>query len=430
LRCWKTEAGDRPKIRDVKEGLDQLADNEKIYDKTIDEKAKSLIAQRKLKPESLDKQQLSRTAVVKQKVANLARKLKIPSFSTLVALLLSVAMVAIAGYYSLNQTTSIAAFLVIDTDDIRRYEIVNETTPKYQEIFNSRLMLVPVPSVLTTTKYQEIFHYRPEVSQMRMPVPYVVKLKDALYMISDFNEDTTLRVHLSDTKLTEKIEWESECKSSVYYAFEDSIFAVGAQRDYMSFSYKENIEVMKSASAHMYNTTTRRWIRLKNMNEPRLGHAVVSFKGLVCAVGGSHLPTVECFNISTGKWSYLSPMQKSRQGAVAVKLNDELYVIGGAPPPLYENIITSSRQKNKIVNKFNVSLESVEKYNSINKTWTFVAPLREQRLTHSAGVFNGKIYVIRGFSKEIENYDSSKNMWEYVAKSRSRANTRFIPIEP
>jgi len=51
FQCWETDAKDRPKISDVKQRLDKLAQNQQIYDKAIDDDIKSLIERRKLKRE-------------------------------------------------------------------------------------------------------------------------------------------------------------------------------------------------------------------------------------------------------------------------------------------------------------------------------------------------------------------------------------------
>jgi len=103
----------------------------------------------------------------------------------------------------------------------------------------------------------------------------------------------------------------------------------------------------------------------------------------------------------------LPSMQNSRQGAVVIELNNELYVIGGVSPEFYEDIVTSFRYNLPAV-KLSFSSEFVEKYNPINKKWTLFASLNQPRITHSVGVFSDNIYVIGGFSREVEQYDPTK----------------------
>ena len=133
--------------------------------------------------------------------------------------------------------------------------------------------------------------------------------------------------------------WESKYICRQYIADEDSILAAGIS-DHNNYSI-EHSDLLKFCNhtqetslpfrVDLHNTTTVTWTRLPNMNEPRLGHALVMFKGLICAVGGSFVSpsSAECFNFSTNQWTLLPPMNRGRRNAAAVELNDELYVIRG-----------------------------------------------------------------------------------------------------
>ena len=84
-------------------------------------------------------------------------------------------------------------------------------------------------------------------------------------------------------------------------------------------------------------------------------------------------------------------MKNAKRGAVAVELNNELYVIGGVTLPVfYENEPESFLHSYPLATNADFLLDSVEKYNPINKMWMNVAHLLQRRITHSASVFNGK----------------------------------------
>ena len=78
----------------------------------------------------------------------------------------------------------------------------------------------------------------------------------------------------------------------------------------------------------------------------------------------------------------------------------------------------------KTANSFLIRL--VDKHNPNSKEWMNVADLVQLRITHSSGMFDGKIFVKRKFSPEVEVYDSSENAWTYAAIDKtSTSNTRF-----
>ena len=424
-RCWQTNAENRPKISEVKRDLDLLAQREHIYDKVNDNEATALIIERKsLRHESLDLKPSNKITATKRWITTrtsylhktLGSKPKLPCVTPRLVIIcaLSILVLTIAAYFlqpmrhfleSQNFQNFSGVFLQINASTVSKFNLNNQSI-------------------------NIIFNYRPYDQKAPTVVPNVVKVKDTVYLISYSNTEDIVRVNLSDPKLTQKkTQWKNQYKSKKYLAFKDCIFAVGSQSDYMSESYIQNRKVMKSARAYLFNTTTGKWTRLKNMNEPRLGHALVLFQGLICAVGGSHKPTAECFNFTTGEWSYLPPMKKSKRCAVAVELNNELYVIGGVHTTDCESVVESLLDNLPSAN-LNLSQTSVEKYNHISKTWTNVAELKQSCINHSAGVFNGKIVVIGGFSNYIELYDPSENVWKHVSVLNSKTiHTRFMAIE-
>jgi len=237
--------------------------------------------------------------------------------------------------------------------------------------------------------------------------PDIVNVKDMIYVISHHNFQPALRLNISQLNWTwEEIEWKNEYKNRRYIAYKDSILAIGLKPT-------EDIKatMLGSNKTDIFNATTGEWTRLPDMKVPRMGHALALFKGLVCAIGGS-LPSdaVECFNRTTNQWTHLTFMGRYSRYASAIELNEELYVIGGVRVSNYHY---SDNRATIIPTSAAVNWNSVTKYNTA-KNWTEVASLNQERMHHTAGVFDGKIFVIGGMTNVMETYDPTLNMWRKV----------------
>ncbi|XP_076813491.1 kelch repeat and BTB domain-containing protein F47D12.7-like isoform X2 [Clavelina lepadiformis] len=153
------------------------------------------------------------------------------------------------------------------------------------------------------------------------------------------------------------------------------------------------------SSCESYNPEERKWSSIRNMNEKRSAHALVSARGLLYALGGwdhGATNTAECYDPRSGKWEYIPPIKTSRFGLTAVVLNNEIYAIGG-----YDG---SNR------------LSSVEKYNLDTKTWIDVPSMNEERWGGSACVVDGLIWVFGGKdAKTVEFYDPAANKWQVAS---------------
>ncbi|CAK8685865.1 unnamed protein product [Clavelina lepadiformis] len=150
------------------------------------------------------------------------------------------------------------------------------------------------------------------------------------------------------------------------------------------------------SSCESYNPEERKWSSIRNMNEKRSSHALVSAQGLLYALGGrdsSNTNTVECYDPRNGKWDFIPPIKTCRYGLTAVVLNNEIYAIGGHDGS----------------NHFS----SVEKYNLDTKTWIDVPSMNEERYSGSACVVDGVIWVFGGRgAKTVEFLDPTTNKWQ------------------
>ncbi|XP_076811847.1 kelch-like protein 12 [Clavelina lepadiformis] len=150
------------------------------------------------------------------------------------------------------------------------------------------------------------------------------------------------------------------------------------------------------SSCESYNPEERKWSSIRNMNQKRVSHALVSARGLLYALGGwsdNITNTAECYDPRNGKWEYIPSMKTRRTELTAVVLNNEIYAIGGHNGSNY--------------------ISSVEKYNLDTKTWIDVPSMNERRNGGSACVVDGLIWVFGGEdAKLVEFYDPATNKWQ------------------
>src|SRR5207244_7218990 len=117
-------------------------------------------------------------------------------------------------------------------------------------------------------------------------------------------------------------------------------------------------------------------------------------------------------------WKALAPVPTKRGSPVAAVAGDKIYVIGGAttPPGSKETVVHPTRP--------HVSVATVEEYDPATNTWRQRTSMPTPRNHATAGVVNGKIYVIGGRvgggllasgSGHVdvgEEYDPATDTWE------------------
>jgi N-acetylneuraminic acid mutarotase len=183
-----------------------------------------------------------------------------------------------------------------------------------------------------------------------------------------------------------------------------------------------------------YDPAADTWTKKKNM--PLLSHHVsfAEYRGKIYAFGGFRYPDPDP---ATGKavpawvpidnaweydpaadaWKSLAPLPTKRGSPVAVTVGDKMYVIGGAttPPGSKETAVHPQRP--------HVSVGTVEEYDPATNTWRQRRSMPTPRNHATAGVVNGKIYVIGGrvgaaFISAgssnidvVEEYDPATDSW-------------------
>ena len=376
-RCWQFEPDNRPAISDVKMELDDLVQSHNVYNNAVNAEAKLIIRKRNLNVPLLQPQKKS--LVCRLLEATVAMK-SLGSRLLFMALLIGLIAIGINSHLQKSNHNDIT-FLATDGFALYKY-------------------------VMGSKSFITLTHF-PTARDERFPITDVVKVNERVYFISQNMSKNILRVNLTDSSMVwEEIEWDNAYKLRNYIAFKDSILAVGALHTYSNSPH--------ALSVDLYNTTTQEWIQLPNLNETRKGHALVIFKGLLCAVGGVETKTSECLNMSTGQWTYLPPMKAFRQRAAAVELNGKLYVIGGDFYDIFEDSPPSS---------------SAEKFDPVTGEWTSIASTIRPRINHAARVYNNKIIVVGGYCSVAEVYNPMENKWKAVDVLINLSKLKkFVPV--
>jgi N-acetylneuraminic acid mutarotase len=177
-----------------------------------------------------------------------------------------------------------------------------------------------------------------------------------------------------------------------------------------------------------YDPATDKWTKKKPMPVATHHVAFTEYRGKIYAFGGFVLPAsgppawtpVDSaweYDPAADSWKALAPMPTKRGSPVAAAAGDRIYVIGGAttPPGSKETVIHPARP--------HVSVGTVEEYDPATNSWRQRSSMPTPRNHATAGVVNGKIYVIGGrvggaFITSgssnvdvVEEYDPAADMW-------------------
>jgi len=177
-----------------------------------------------------------------------------------------------------------------------------------------------------------------------------------------------------------------------------------------------------------YDPATDQWTKKKPM--PLSSHhvAFTEYRGKIYAFGGFVLPASGPpawvplnnaweYDPVADSWKALAPMPTKRGSPIAAAVGDKIYVIGGAttPPGSNETAVHPARP--------HVSVGTVEEYDPATNTWRTRTSMPTPRNHATAGVVNGKVYVIGGrvgaaFISAgssnvdvVEEYDPATDAW-------------------
>jgi N-acetylneuraminic acid mutarotase len=179
-----------------------------------------------------------------------------------------------------------------------------------------------------------------------------------------------------------------------------------------------------------YDPATDKWAKKNPM--PLASHHVsfTEYNGKIYAFGGFVPPTSGPpawvpidnaweYDPRADTWKALAPLPTKRGSPVAVTVGNKMYVIGGAtvPPNTSEPSVLPTRP--------HITVGTVEEYDPATNTWRERRSMPTPRNHATAGVVNGKVYVIGGRVAGafigvstnvdvVEEYDPASDTWGAV----------------
>ena len=166
---------------------------------------------------------------------------------------------------------------------------------------------------------------------------------------------------------------EGRCVMGAAAVFKDCLVVAGGGNEKSKASPRDAI----------YIPTLNKWQRMSKLNQDRMANELVSCNGCLFALGGNdgkqYLSSMEKLNDLDGEWEVVEAMNEPRAWFAAVNCQEEIYAIGGG---------------NKTSDGKDIALKSVEKYNPVEKKWTFVNSINIEREFHAACALRGKIFVV------------------------------------
>jgi N-acetylneuraminic acid mutarotase len=179
-----------------------------------------------------------------------------------------------------------------------------------------------------------------------------------------------------------------------------------------------------------YDPATDKWAKKKPMALASHHVSFTEYNGKIYAFGGFVPPTSGPpawvpinnaweYDPAADTWKALAPMPTKRGSPVAVTVGNKIYVIGGATTPPNTDVAAVHPAQPHIV------LGTVEEYDPATNTWRERRPMPTPRNHTTAGVVNGKVYVIGGRVAAafigvgsnvdvVEEYDPATDRWGAV----------------
>ncbi len=179
-----------------------------------------------------------------------------------------------------------------------------------------------------------------------------------------------------------------------------------------------------------YDPASDKWTRKKPMALASHHVSFTEYNGKIYAFGGFVPPKAGQpawvpidnaweYDPAADTWKALAPMPTRRGSPVAVSVGNKIYVIGGAAmsPNSNEPAVHPARP--------HVTVGTVEEYDPATNTWRSRTPMPTARNHATAGVVNGKVYVIGGRVAAafigvgsnvdvVEEYDPATDSWGAV----------------
>ncbi|XP_061826859.2 kelch-like protein 9 [Nerophis lumbriciformis] len=229
------------------------------------------------------------------------------------------------------------------------------------------------------------------------------------------------------------------------------LFIVGGQSTYDTKG-KTAID-----SAYRYDPRFNVWLQIASLNEKRTFFHLCALQGKLYAVGGRNetgeINTVECYNLKKNQWTFVSNMMEAHYGHAGTVHGDLMYISGGITHDTfqkelwcYEPTTDAWRRMADMTelrglhcmctvgdqlyvmggNHFRGRSDyddvlGCECYSPAADQWTVVAPMPRGQSDVGVTVFQGRVYVVGGYSWNsrcmvdiVQRYDPEADAWARV----------------
>jgi len=218
---------------------------------------------------------------------------------------------------------------------------------------------------------------------------------------------------------------------------DDQIYVIGG------FVVAPGEEQRRTRRGEMFDPETAAWYHIKAMEERRGTFGLAVPNGLnavgifapkreIYAIGGfdgeKALETVEKYDVDADTWSFAPPLPNGPcMGGATVVVDEHILVIGGSTGGEKPEILST-------VSCFNTTHGA---YEPGVRHGTPIPPLPTPRMSSSAAVINGQVYVAGGFTGEehvdvVERLNPQSGVWQTLApmsKGRSAAGVAVYKDE-
>ena len=183
------------------------------------------------------------------------------------------------------------------------------------------------------------------------------------------------------------------------------IMIVGGASAYGNDSYDDDDSL--NNCIQQYDPALNTWRVRSRIPIPVLYSGVVLKDSYLYMIGGqvnegqSSVPVKDCYryNVANDKWDVIAPLKTARYRHATIVLNGTIYVIGG------EDCI-------------GMSCNTVEVYNHMSNTWSFIEGLHEARVGPAADAHRGRLYVAGGMM-DVDEKLTLNTMEVYNPRTRS-----------
>ena len=174
---------------------------------------------------------------------------------------------------------------------------------------------------------------------------------------------------------------------------------------------KQSSTGLYTTNVSRYDSRNNTWSSVASVPQAISYSTAVALKGYVYVIGGREkftLQTVYKYCPVTNCWELSKPLTVSRVDACSVSDDKNIYTLGG------ETSVRGSFGEYEI-------LESCEKYESVNDSWSMISPMRIKRSGAAASLLKQQIFVTGGYKEKNEAtqlcdmYDIPHDTWYEIA---------------